>query len=131
MGCLKDSHFWIHMSTLPSPTIFTQDLMLLGCLYLFYYCHYYFSLFFYLVLFFVKWLYNRLLNFSFCKYILSHSISICSKMVLLPGAFLFTLSVSLRKFLMGEIPGTSHLPYLVILNYTIKIHRHTHIYILI
>ena len=36
----------------------------------FYYCHYYISLvFFYLVLSFIEWLYDDLLNFSFCKYI--------------------------------------------------------------
>ena len=39
----------------------------------FYYWHYYFSLvFFYFVLFFIKWLYNNLLNFSICKYIATH-----------------------------------------------------------
>ena len=53
---------------------------------LFYYCHYYFSLvFFYLVLLFIKWLCNDLLNFSFCKCISSHPASIYSKVVLLTG----------------------------------------------
>ena len=96
------------MLTLPSPTIvhtrFNDNWLFVS---FFYYCHYYFSLvFFYLVLFFIKWLYNDLLNFSFCKYISSHSTSIYSKLVLLSGALLFTLSVSLKKFLLVEIPGT-------------------------
>ena len=87
----------------------------------FYYCHYYFSLvYFYLVLFFIKWLYNDLLNFSFCKYISSHPTSICSKVVLLPGALLFRLSISLNKFLLVEIPGKKHLTYLVIVDFTFK-----------
>ena len=76
---------------------------------LFYYCHYFSLVFFFLVLFFIRWLYNDLLNFSFCKYISSHPTSICSKLVLLPGAFLFTLLISLNKFLQVEIPGTKHL----------------------
>ena len=61
---------------------------------------------FYLVLFFIKWLYNELLNFLFCQQIPCHPTSICSKLVLLPGALLFTLSISLNKFLLVEIPGT-------------------------
>ena len=44
-------------------------------------------------MYFTKWLFNDLLNFSFCKYISSHPTSICSKLVLLPGALLFTLNV--------------------------------------
>ena len=87
----------------------------------FYYCHYYFSLVFLkLVLYFTKWLYNDLLNFSFYKYISSHPTSICSKLVLLPGALLFTLSISLSKFLLAEIPVTKHLTYMVIVELTFK-----------
>ena len=87
----------------------------------FYYCYYYFSLvFFYLVLLFIKWLHNDLLNFSFCKYISSHPASICSKLVLLPGALLFTLSISLTKVLLVEISGTKHLTYLVTVDFTFK-----------
>ena len=84
---LINSHFSSHMLTLLSPTIvlirFNDNWLFVS---FFYYCHYYFSLvIFYLVLFFIRWLYNDLLNFSFCKYISSHSTSICSKLVLLPG----------------------------------------------
>ena len=50
-------------------------------------------------------LYNDLLNFSFCEYIFSHPTSICSKLALLPGALLFRVSVSLKKFLLVEITG--------------------------
>ena len=71
----------------------TQDLIT-GCLYLFYYCCYY--------------LYNELLNFLFCKCNSSHPACICSKLVLMPGALLFTLSISLNKFLLVEIPSTKH-----------------------
>ena len=53
--------------------------MVLGCLHLFYYCRHYFSwIIFYLVLFFIKWLYNVLLNFLFCKYISSHPLELTS-----------------------------------------------------
>ena len=87
----------------------------------FYYCNYYFSLtFFNLILLFIKLLYNDLLNFSFCKCISSHPTSICSKLALLPGVLLFTLSISLNKFLLVEIPGTKHLTYLVIVDFTFK-----------
>ena len=87
----------------------------------FYNCHYCFSLvFFYLVLLFIQWLYNEILNFSFCKYISSHPTSISSKLVLLPGALLFTLSISLNKFLLVEIPGMKHLTYLVIVDFTFE-----------
>ena len=72
------------------------------------------SSFFYLVLFFIKRLYNEVLNFSFCKYISFHPTSICSKPELLKGAILFTFSISLNKFLLVEIPGTKHLTQLVI-----------------
>ena len=110
------------MLTLPSPTIvhtrFNDGWVFVS---FFYYCHYHFSLvFFYLVLLFIKWLYNDLLNFSFCKYISSHPTSICSKLVLLSGALLFTLSISLIKFLLVEIPGTKYLTYLVIVDFTFK-----------
>ena len=119
---LNNSHFSIHMLTLPSPAIvhtrFNDNWLFIS---FFYYCHYYFSLFFfYLVLLFIKWLYKDLLNFSFCKYISSHPTSIFSKLVLLTWALLFTLSVSLNKFLLVEIPGTKHLTYLVIVDSTFK-----------
>ena len=87
----------------------------------FYYYHYYFRLvFFWLALYFIMWLYNDLLNFLFCKCILPHPTSICSKLVLLRGALLFTLSISLIKFLLVECPGTKHLTYLVIVDFTFK-----------
>ena len=110
------------MLTLPSPTKvntrFNGSWLFVS---FFYYCHYYFSLvFFYLVLLFIKWLYNDLLNFSFRKDISSHSISICSKLVLLTGALLFTLSISLNKFLLVEIPRTKYLTYIVIVDFTFK-----------
>ena len=90
-------------------------------LFFFYYCHYCFSLFlFCLVLFFIKWLYNELLNFSLCKYISSHPRSIYSKLVILLGALLFTLSISFNKSMLLEIPGTKHLTYLVIVDFTFK-----------
>ena len=60
---------------------------------------------------FLSFYYYCLLNFWFCKHISSHTTSICSKLVVLPGAFLFTLSVSLNKFLLVEIPGTKQLTY--------------------
>ena len=127
MSCLEDSHFWIHMLKLPPPTIvhirFNDNrlLFLFLCVYLFYYCRYYFSLVLcYLVLLFIKWLYNERLNFSFCKYISSHPTSIYSKVEFLPGALMFTLSISLNKFLIVEVPGTKHLTYLVIVDFTFK-----------
>ena len=61
-----------------------------------------------------------LLNFSFCKYILPHPTSICSKLMLSPGALLFTLSIYLIRLLLVEIPGTKHLTYLLILDFTFK-----------
>ena len=69
---LKDSHFWIHMLTLPSPTmVYTRfnD----NRLFVFFYCfRYYFRLvIFYLVLFFIKWLHDEFLSSSFCEYISS------------------------------------------------------------
>ena len=91
--------------------------MIIGCFYLFYHCRYYFSVvFFYLVLFFIKWLYNELLNFLFSKCISSHPTSMCSKLVLLPGSLLFTLNF-LNKFLLIEIP---HLPFLVIVDFPLN-----------
>ena len=81
--------------------------MIIGSLYLFYYCSYYFS-----QVFFTKFCslscdcIMRLLNFSFCQYILSHSTRIFSKLALLQGALLFTLSVSLNRFLMVEMQST-------------------------
>ena len=119
---LNNSHFLIHMLSLPSPAIvhtrFNDNWLFVS---FFYYCHYYFSLVsFYLVLLFINWLYNDLLNFSFCKYISYHLTSICSKLVLLPEALLFTLSISLNKFLLAGIPGTIHLTYLVIVDFTFK-----------
>ena len=104
------------MLTLPFPTTvhsrFNDNWLFVS---FFYYWHYYFSLvFFYLVLFFIKGLYNDLLNFSFCKYISSQPTSICSKLVLLLGAILFSLSISLNKFLLVDISDTKHLMYLVI-----------------
>ena len=122
MNHLKYSCFSIHILKLPSPAIvhtrFNDNWLFVS---FFYYCHYYFSLvFFYLVLLFIKWLYNDLLNFSFCKYISSHPTSICSKLVLLPRALLFALSISLNKFLLVEIPGTKYLTYLVIVDFTFK-----------
>ena len=109
------------MLTLLSPTIihtrFNDNWLFVS----FFYYYYYFSLvFFYLLLFFIKWLYNDLLNFSFCKYIWSHPPSIYSKLMLLAGAFLFTLSIFLDKFLLVEIPGTKHLMYLVIADLLLK-----------
>ena len=91
--------------------------MITGCLYL----SFIIVIIIYLVLFFIKWLYNDFLNFSFCKDISSHPTSICSKLVLLPGALLFTLSISLNKFLLVEIPGTKHLTHRVIVYFTFKI----------
>ena len=122
MNHLKYPHFSIHMLTPRSPTIdhtrFNDNWLFVS---FFYWCHYYFSLaFFYLVSFFIKWLSNDLLNFSFCKYISSHTTSIFSKLVLLPEALLFTLSVSLNKFFLVEIPGTKQLTYLVIVAFTFK-----------
>ena len=76
--------------------------------------------FFYLVLFFIKWLYIDLLNFLFCKYISSHPTSICPKLVLLPWTLMFTLSISLNKFLLVEIQGMKQLTYLVIMDFTFK-----------
>ena len=111
-----NSHFAILMLTLPFPTTvhtrFNDNWLFVS---FFYYWYYYFSLvFFYLVLFFIKWLYNDLLNFSFCKYISSQPTSICSKLVLLLGAILFSLSISLNKFLLVDISDTKHWMYLVI-----------------
>ena len=40
--------------------------------------------------------------------------------MLLPGALLFTLSISLNKFLLVEILGTKHLIYLVIVDFNFK-----------
>ena len=96
--------------------------MIIGCFYLFYYCRCYFSLVFFLLSFVLYQViaYNELLNFSFCKYISSHPTSIFSKLVLLLGALLFTLSISLNKFLLVEITGTKHLTYLVIVDFTFK-----------
>ena len=41
-------------------------------------------------------------------------------LVLLPRVLLFTLSISLNKFLLLQIPGTKHLTYLVIVDFTFK-----------
>ena len=71
-------------------------------------------------MFFIKWLYNKLLNFSFSKYISSHPTSICSKLGFVLGTLLLTLSISLNKSLLVEIPGTKHLTYLVIVDFTFK-----------
>ena len=108
----QKSPSWIGL-TLPSPTIvhtrFNDNRLFES---FFYYCHYYFSLgFFYLVFFFIKWLYNYLLNFSFCKYVSSQPTSICSKLVLLPGALLFTFLISLHKFLLVEVRNTWRIWY--------------------
>ena len=40
--------------------------------------------------------------------------------MLLPGALLFTLSISLNKYSLVEIPGTKHLTYLVIVDFTFQ-----------
>ena len=93
--------------------------MIIGCLYLSFIIviiiiilvYYFFKL----VLYFTKWLFNEILNFSFCEYISPYPASICSKLVLLPGKLLFTLSISLNKFLLVEIPGTKYVTYLMIL----------------
>ena len=73
---------------------------------------------------FLSFYYYCLLNFWFCKYISSHPTRIRSKLVLLPGAFLFTLSVSLNKFLLVEIPGTKQLTYPVLVIILLK-----HVYV--
>ena len=68
----------------------------------FYYRHYHFSLVvLYLVLFYTKWLYNDLLNFSFCECISFHTRSICSKLVLLKKklSFLKLFENSFSKYL--------------------------------
>ena len=108
----QKSPSWIGWK-LPSPTIvhtrFNDNRLFVS---FFYYCHYYFSLvFFYLVFFFIKWLCNYLLNFSFCKYISSQPTSIFSKLVLLPGALLFTFLISLKKFLLVEVWNTWRIWY--------------------
>ena len=116
---LKNSHFWIHVLILSSPTIdrtrFNENWLFVS---FFCYSHCYFSLvFFYLVLFFIKRLHNDFLNFSFCKYISSHLTNICSKVVLLPGALLFTLAVALNnlnKFLLAENPGSKHFTHIAL-----------------
>ena len=109
------------MLTLPSPTTVharINDNWLF--LFFFYYCHYYFSLvFYYLVLFFIKYLYHDLLNFSFSKYISFYQQpffqSYCST-----RSILFALSIPINKFLLVEIPGTKHLMYLAIVDFTFK-----------
>ena len=40
--------------------------------------------------------------------------------MLSPGALLFTLSIYLIRLLLVEIPGTKHLTYLLILDFTFK-----------
>ena len=99
----KYSHFSIHMLTPPSPTIdhirFIDNWLFVSS--------------FFLVLFFIKWLYNDFLNFSFCKYISSHPTRF-------KWALLFTLSIYLNKFFLVEIPGTKQLTYLLIVAFNFK-----------
>ena len=115
--------FSIYVLTLLSPTVvhtrFNDNRLFLS---FFYYCHYYFSLvFLYLLLLFTKWLCKPSGLFKlFIFYISYHPTSICSKLLLLPGVLLFTLSISLNKFLLVEIPGMKHLMYLVIVDFTFK-----------
>ena len=100
---------------------YTQDLIIIGCLHFFLLLSLIFwSLLVNFVLFFIKWLYNELLNFSFAKYISSHPTSICSKLGFVLGALLLTLSISLNKFLLVKMAGTKHLTYLVIVDFTFK-----------
>ena len=126
---MNNLHFAIHMLTLPSTTIvhtrFNDNWLFVS---FFYYCHYYLGLvFFYLVLFFILWLYNDLLNFSFCKYMSSHPTNICSKLVLLPGTLLLlTISILVVNFFEQIFAGwdptydTKHLTCLGIVDFTFK-----------
>ena len=138
------SRFSIHFLTLSSQTIvhnrFNDNWLFVS---FFYYCHYYFSLLFhfslfFLVLFFIKWLYIDLLTSSFCKYISSHPTSIFPKLLLLLGALLFTLSISLNKFLLVahdpryetlDVPGDKRSICYILLGLYCYIYIYIYIYI--
>ena len=91
-----------------------------------------FSLVFFLLSFF---LHQMLLSWP-CHYQTCHFVnifhltpaSICSKLVLLTGAFLLTLWASLNKLFLVENPGTKCLTCLVILGFTFKKCICTYIY---
>ena len=109
------------MLTLPSPTTVHKRINDNWLFVLFfYYSHYYLSLvFYYLVLFFIKYLYHDLLNFSFCKNISFYKQVFVESYCSTRSIAIHTLN-SYKQILAGCDPRNETLDVLVLVDFTFK-----------